>query len=145
MIQRIQTVYLLLASICLALIYFFSLWSCKINVEGNEVVIALKANIFLPLLLTLAISFALVILSIFYFKNRKKQIWFCLLSILGVICFLALCYYLITAIIADKKDVVSSAYSLAVLLPFAALIFITLAIWNIRKDERLIKSLDRLR
>jgi glucose-6-phosphate-specific signal transduction histidine kinase len=144
MIQRIQTVYLLLASICLALIYFFSLWGCVINIEGNHIIYQLKIEAHLPLLLSLAIAFTITILSIFYFKNRKKQIWFCLAAIFTVIAFLALCNFYV----ADAKksyELVSSAYSLAVLLPFATLVFIAFAIWNIRKDERLIKSLDRLR
>ncbi|MFM2225205.1 MAG: hypothetical protein RJA07_1407 [Bacteroidota bacterium] len=144
MIQRIQTIYLLLASICLALVYFFTVWSCVINLESNPIIYQLKIAAHLPLLLSLAIAFAITILSIFYFKNRKKQIWFCVAAIFTVIAFLALCNFYIAN---EKKDfdLVSSAYSLAMLLPFAAILFIALAIWNIRKDERLIKSLDRLR
>ncbi|MEN9522775.1 MAG: hypothetical protein RL065_1152 [Bacteroidota bacterium] len=144
MIQRIQTVYLFLASICLALVYFFSLWSCVFNLESNHIIYQLKISAHLPLLLMLAIALTISIISIFYFKNRKKQIWLCFTSLISITIFILLVNYYIN----DAKktyEFISSAYSLAALLPFAAITFIALAIWNIRKDEKLIKSLDRLR
>jgi cytochrome bd-type quinol oxidase subunit 2 len=144
MIQRIQTVYLFLASICLALVYFFGLWNCNINVEGNQITSSLKVAEHLPLLVLLAINFGLTLLSIFFFKNRRKQILYSFLSIATIIGFLCLCLYFIN-LMKKKSELISSSYSLAILLPFLAIVLIVLAIWNIRKDEKLIKSLDRLR
>ena len=144
MIQRIQTVYLFLASIYLALVYFFSLWNCTINVEGNQITSSLKVAEHLPLLVSLAINFGLTFLSIFFFKNRKKQILYSFLSITTIVSFLCLCLYFINQM-KKSSELVSSSYSLAILLPFLSIVFIILAIWNIRKDEKLIKSLDRLR
>ena len=144
MIQRIQTVYLFLASIYLALVYFFSLWNCTINVEGNQITSSLKVAEHLPLLVSLAINFGLTFLSIFFYKNRKKQILYSFLSITTIVSFLCLCLYFINQM-KKSSELVSSSYSLAILLPFLSIVFIILAIWNIRKDEKLIKSLDRLR
>lgn len=144
MIQRIQTVYLFLASICLALVYFFSLWNCTINVEGNQITSSLKVAEHLPLLVSIAINFGLTFLSIFFFKNRRKQILYSFLSIATIVSFLCLCLYFINQM-KKSSELVSSSYSLAILLPFLSIVFIILAIWNIRKDEKLIKSLDRLR
>jgi hypothetical protein len=144
MIQRIQTLYLALAAICVASVYFFQIAFATNTVENISTYISLKVTEHIDLLVTLTFNVAVIISTIFFYKNRKKQIWLCIISVLGTIIFL----YLINLKIDKMKNLLLPStpltYSLAIVLPFAAIVFITLSIYHIRKDEQLIKSLNRL-
>ena len=144
MIQRIQTIYLILAVLVSGgLIFIFSLWS---NVSGVEIFATDQLNndniymMVIPVLFLLSalMSFA----AIFFFKNRKTQIVMNRLNIvinfflLGIIVFLLLTLPGETAV--SEKGIGS-------FLPLAAILFLVLANKAIIKDEKLVKSVDRLR
>ena len=140
MIQRQQTLWLLLATVAAILSFMFPF------VTGMELVdktamekpaeIVAGSNFFI-LLLTIA-SIIISTITIFLFKNRKQQLWLCLLGILisGLIIFL----YII-----QLNKLIKPTLALFCILPFAVFAGYFLAFLNIRKDEKLIKSLDKLR
>jgi hypothetical protein len=144
MIQRIQTLYLLIAAICVASVYFFQLAFATNTVENISIDVSLKIAEHLDLLVIYAFNVALIITTIFFYKTRKKQIWLGVASFFVTIIFLELINLRIEKIKSVLQNGTPLTYSLAIVLPFAAVIFIALAIWKIRKDEQLIKSLDRL-
>ncbi len=140
MIQRQQTLWLLLATLAGILSFMFPF------VTGTELVekttMQKPAEIdagskFFILLLTIA-SIAISTISIFLFKNRKQQQWLCLLGVLiaGLLIFLY---------ILEMNKLIKPTLALFCILPFAMLVGYFLAFRNIRKDEKLVKSLDKLR
>jgi Domain of unknown function (DUF4293) len=140
MIQRQQTLWLLLATTAGILSFMFPF------VTGTELVekttMQKPAEIdagsrFFILLLTIA-SIAISTITIFLFKNRKQQQWLCLLGVLmsGLLIFLY---------ILEMNKLIKPTLALFCVLPFAMLVGYFLAFRNIRKDEKLVKSLDKLR
>ena len=143
MIQRKQTLYLLIAAIFTGTTYFFELWSAT----AKDVIFSLKPANDIVCLVGMAAATLLPFFTIFYFKNRKKQINFGFVSLLSCIAFIVICLLKISSLKnnAIATGATDAAYKLTMLLPMAALIFIALAIFAIRKDEKLVQSLDRLR
>lgn len=143
MIQRIQSVWLLLAALC----GFLVLTDAPIfkATLANNVVRNLSANDSL-LLFALIIGIAcLSLIGIFLFKKRPTQIRLCIIGII----------LSIVAVVLEVKNVedyktatpglVKGAYQLGALLPILMIIFLILAARGIYKDQKLVKSLDRLR
>ena len=98
----------------------------------------------------MALTIATVILglipfiTIFLFKNRNQQIKMCYLSIVAILGF---SFWLVqTAKQAlGAINLQTENYGLGVILPSLSVFFVILALRGIRKDEKLIKSSDRLR
>lgn len=136
MIQRIQSLYLLGASICAFLSFKFPFYSGQKKINAEQKYLTASDN-FGILLLTIALAVGILAI-IFLYKNRKAQIKYTLI---------AMAVSIITAVIYffAKKDFVSGTYSFGAILPIAIPVLLGFAAWNIRKDEKLVKSLDRLR
>jgi drug/metabolite transporter (DMT)-like permease len=139
MIQRIQTVWLFLVALCAAFTFKFPFYSGNIigkdNLQRYEKLTA--SSNFLLLIFTVAIIGGAVAI-IFLYKNRKQQLWLTIgaaaLAIINIIIYFS-----------QLKKYVSGNVSLAAVLVFAIPIFLLLAANGIWKDEKLVKSLDRLR
>lgn len=152
MIQRIQTIYLVLATIVLGLTFAFPFASYTID-EGLVVFNAYGVSenpdevaTFFPYYITIALSMGLALFSILQYKKRPIQIkvgrfMYFLLAV--TIAFMFIDYYSLSGDLGIEKDMVS--YGAGMFLPVAALPILFMANRNIRKDEDLIKSLDRLR
>lgn len=139
MIQRIQTVWLFLVALCAAFTFKFPFYSGnmigKDNIPRYEKLIA-SSNFLLLIFTALLIGGAIAI--IFLYKNRKQQLWLTIaaagLSIINIIIYFS-----------ELKKYISGNVSLAAVLVFAIPVFLLLAANGIWKDEKLVKSLDRLR
>jgi ABC-type polysaccharide transport system permease subunit len=136
MIQRIQTIFLILAAATSGgLIFLVSLW---IDGEGNEVVAMDEGTYFSCFVLSAVIS----IFAIFLFRNRKLQTVVNRVNILinlillGVFVYRALTMSGATAV-AEK--------GIGMFIPILSIVLLVLANRAIRKDEQLVKSVDRLR
>lgn len=146
MIQRIQSLWLLLASLSCAGLFFFDLYRADTVANGLTVTEAIRVNTdFLFFLLALIIT-ALPLIAIFLFKNRKTQR---LLALLAMVLDLGFIAYMLMQV-GNKTDSATSApvngtYWIGSVLPVLSFIFLILAVRGIRQDEKLIKSLDRLR
>lgn len=139
MIQRKQTLWLLLSTISSALTFKFPFYTGQVapnttGVEGPE--LTATDNIYL-LLLTVVIL-ALSAVSIFLFKDRKRQIQFCFLGLLCAIG-LAVTYY------TYSKHFLEGTFALTSILILFIFIGFVFAIQGIRRDQKLIKDLNRLR
>lgn len=149
MIQRIQSVYLFLAAICSGLLYVFPVWipESATNTSGDLLgpVGANLSNAH-PMLLPFPLVLILLeLLSIFFYKNRKQQRrWIILASCIQILFLIAS-----LTLVSMETNLVShfkiSAFKAGFVLPVLAIMLNYLAIRNIRKDEALIKSMDRLR
>ncbi len=139
MIQRIQTVWLFLAALLAALTYKFPFYTGNvINKENVHVYEKLLASSnFLVLMFTAGLV-AGTFFIIFMYKNRKQQIWLTVaaagLSIINI-----------TLYFSELKKFISGSMSLTSVLALAIPVFLLLAINGMWKDEKLVKSLDRLR
>ena len=144
MIQRIQTVYLLLSLACAILLYFVPVWQSAAALidEGMNVIGAGTHLLLLPVPVLMVISH---LLSIFTYKNRKRQKHFCTGNILLYIIFLLGALLLIQLEHQFFQHFDLLEFRLGALLPVAGIVFNTLAVRGIRKDEALLRSMDRLR
>jgi hypothetical protein len=141
MIQRIQTIWLLLTAAAAFLTLKFPFYSGQIVEEGQPkhfLAFTAQSNMLL-LILTVGVGLASLI-AIFLYKNRKLQMRIILIA-LGVAVLNLVLYFLQT----QKFIAAESNYSLAAILAIAIPVFLVLAARGVRKDEKLVKSLDRLR
>lgn len=141
MIQRIQTLWLLIVAIAASLMYFFPLWSGLL--PNGEVKQLLAAESLLSLALD-SIIFILAIFGIFLFKNRTRQKFVCILGMILSVILIALEY---DSVNNYKKEFTfsQSTWEFAALSPLLMIAFFFLAIRGISKDEALVKEGDRLR
>ncbi|HLK28805.1 MAG TPA: DUF4293 domain-containing protein [Puia sp.] len=143
MLQRKQTIWLLLAFACGFLTLKFSFFSGHRSLDlNNPKITYLTAigngyNNIAILILTVAIFIAALI-SVFLYKNRKLQLRIVLASLVVSLLNIFL-YYRGTQKFAD------GTYSLTAIFALLIPIFLLLAAMGIYKDEKLVKSMDRLR
>lgn len=144
MIQRIQTLYLFLSLVCTILLYFVPIWQTAASGidTGMESIGAGTHFLLLPLPVLLVISH---FVAIFSYKNRKRQKQFCVGNILLYIIFLLWALLLIQMEHHLFQHFNLLEFRLGVVLPLAGIILNTLARNGIKKDEALLRSMDRLR
>jgi peptidoglycan/LPS O-acetylase OafA/YrhL len=136
MIQRIQSIWLLLASACAFLSLKFSFYDGTYAIDNTYHQLTGTDNV--KLLIATSLVGALALLTIFLFKNRKLQLRLCIAGIFLDVLLLAL-YFI------ETKDFSKGTYNLSALLPAAIVILFFLAARSISKDEKLVKGSDRLR
>jgi hypothetical protein len=158
MIQRIQTVYLALAFIAMALLfafplaqffsehgaYVFSVTGLKNMVPGEPN--AFNPVIFLPIIfVAVGIGF-LALFTVFQYKNRSFQIKLTNIGVLSCIALIMGIFFLYIPMIEKKINIVPD-YSKAfgIYLPLVALVFLVMANRAIKRDDKLVRSADRLR
>jgi Domain of unknown function (DUF4293) len=136
MIQRIQSIWLLLAAACAFAGFKFSFYSG--NKLNDTLLHDLNAtSTFLLMITTIAVG-GLALITIFLFKKRSLQRGLCVLGILleALLIFL---YYRETTTFTKGTLSLTSILQVIVVLSFV------LAIRAINKDSRLLKESDRLR
>lgn len=151
MIQRIQTIYMAISVIAnaLTLVFTFSIYSIggksyEFDGLGFEYP---KVDFFLfPIIGNVIVSMVLGIAIIFSFKKRKTQLTlsrinFIVITLLIVFIFINF-HFIESNFNLLKEDI---TYGLGFLLPILALVAQMLASRAIRFDEKLIKSMDRIR
>ena len=141
MLQRIQTVYLfIVVLVTAALPFWLHLW-----IVNNGEKFYVKEDILFSI--CFFSSAALAFITIFLFKNRKLQF---VLNRLNILLNLVLLGIFVYILIKDMNTVSGKFVTIfekgfGMLLPILAIIFLVLANKAIKKDENLIKSVDRLR
>lgn len=145
MIQRIQTIFLLLAAASFGALFMVPLaTSDKPTAQYlADSVYDITDNIALTILTVLGAALAVV--AIFLFKNRPLQLKLGYLLI-SLAVLLPLAAFLLFTNQAPMMDATVQVKDQAgVFLPGGAILFAALANYFIRKDDRLVKSMDRLR
>ncbi len=136
MLQRIQTIWLLLAAAC-AFLGLQLPFYVGTNKEGiPSYVLKGTENISL-ILITTAVG-VLALVAIFLYKNRKLQLRLCIMGIILEALLLFLYY-------SGLKEFVGGTYALAALLQAGTLLFFFLAARGISNDDKTIKESNRLR
>lgn len=158
MIQRIQTVYLSLAFIAIALLfafplaqffdetgtYIFSITGLKNMVPGEPD--AFKPIIFLPLIIVSTGIALLALFTIFQYKKRSLQIKLTSGGVFASIALIMGIFFLYIPMIEKKINIVPNYMdSIGIFLPLVALVFMVMANRAIKRDEKLVRSADRLR
>ena len=143
MIQRIQTIYLILTSIVSGgLIFIFNLWKVA---EKKIFIVDLfsQESIQLKMIpVAFLASSILAIATIFMFKNRQLQFVLGRINILINLFLLVLLIYLSLTVSGEASV---SEKGIGMFLPILAILLLVLANKAIKKDEDLVKSVDRLR
>jgi len=136
MIQRIQTVYLFIVILLAgALPFLVSLWS---NVAGEE--IFSRQEFWISIVFYT--SAVLALLTILLYKNRKNQFVVNRLNMILNIFLLGFFVYR-SLNISGESDI--SEKGIGMFIPVISIVFLVLANKAIKKDEDLVKSVDRLR
>ena len=139
MIQRIQTIWLILAAVAAFLtlkVSFFSGNMVAANQTKTFQYLTATSNIIL-LMLTVAVA-VIALVSIFLYKNRKLQMRTSLAAMLLAILNIIVYYN-------QAQHFAEGNYDLTALITLAIPVFFLLAAKGIYNDQKLIKSLDRLR
>ncbi len=139
MIQRIQSLWLLIAASCAILTIKFPFYSGNLlPIEPTGIIVELTAasNIVLLLFAIVVATDCLIIL--FLFKNRKLQLRLTISTIV-----LSILYILVFTL--EMKKFVSGNLSLTSTIAFAIPLFLFFAARSIWKDEQLLKSSNSLR
>jgi hypothetical protein len=139
MLQRIQTLWMLLAAICAALTLKFPFFSGNkvVGANGHVFQEVTATNGVLLLIITVVILGGTLV-NIFNHKKRRKQVWIVIgllvLSLLNI--FL---YY------SASQNFIEGKYALSAVLALIIPLLLILALRGIMRDEKLVKSADRLR
>ena len=147
MIQRIQSVYLAIAIVCMALLFIFP-FSTYSGLEYNAMGYnnGLSVSSLYPLYINAAFSILLSVLAIFSFKKRKRQTILTRINFFVVLTLVAVMFWDFNSIEkatgSTKEDI---TYGVGMFLPIVTLITLLMANRFIAKDEKLIKSMDRIR
>jgi glucan phosphoethanolaminetransferase (alkaline phosphatase superfamily) len=138
MIQRQQTLWLLLAAVGSFLSFQFPFYTGN-RMENNSSIFAeLEAGSTLFLLLLTGISTLTAIITIFLYKERKTQLK---MAVAGFV----LSIILLILYLAQVKQFDKGNFALTSVFVAAIPIGYIMAIRGIWKDEKLVKSLDKLR
>ena len=141
MIQRIQTLWLLLAGVAGLMTYKLPLWTGTLqdgsikNFVGPESLL-----LFAAIVATCILGFV----TIFLYKNRSTQKSLAILGVLLSLGIIALEFF----IVDDYKttgNYKESMWQFGAIMPILMTVFFFLAWQGIRRDEKMIKSLERLR
>ena len=147
-IQRIQTVYLLIAIILMVVFAFFPALSFELG-EKTVLYCALEsgragAMHIDPLLLTLVILISLLaLMDIFLYKNIQRQMTVCFVDIIiGIAMLVAIC---IQAFYVGNRDGWIVSWQWYLILPVLSIIFLMMAHKAMSRDKKKLLDADRLR
>lgn len=138
MIQRIQSIWLLLAAGLDAVTFRVPFFSGDWIKDRFLAVIDLNATTTIWLTILSVLTGMLALANIFLFKNRRLQLKLCYLGIFLTLVLLAL-YFL------EKQNFIGGTISIWSVFYFAILLCFVFAARGIQKDEKLIRSMDRFR
>lgn len=139
MIQRQQSIWLLLAATCSLLSFFFPFFGgAEQNAAGTSGLMStINAGSSFFLIILTGASVLIGFITIFLYKDRKTQFK---LAMAGLIISVVIIILYFTEI-RTLPGVIALSSVFVFLIP----VFYFLAIRGIRRDEKLIKSLDKLR
>ncbi|MCH7399819.1 DUF4293 domain-containing protein [Belliella sp. DSM 107340] len=159
MIQRIQTVFLFLVAVAMILVVLFPIWQQvnpdqtmmltltawnleKIDIQTQQVIES-EGKFFIGILAIIAAGLALFSLS--QYKNRTRQMFLNMINSLVMVVTLALIIWTSHQANADFRPEANGAFVLGFWAIFGGMIMNLLSNRFIRKDEMLVRSVDRIR
>lgn len=152
MIQRVQSIWLFLASFTLFMLMVLPVvtkinnsteyWILVSGLYQKATTGTVKIDGFMPLLISTLVLGLLTFANIFSFKNRTLQKRICNVVIILTV---GLSFWISQAALKIPGGLEGAGYNAGAFMPILAIIFNFLALRGIKKDEQLIKSADRLR
>lgn len=155
MLQRIQSVYLLFAGLVLFSLFLFPLVhnvyvggvASTIKVTGiYQEVNGVQAHTqsFVALTAATAVVAILPLILVFLYKNRKQQIMLCYVYIFVIFGY---SYWLAQSVTSATggAELTTNNFGIGALLSSITIVLMILAAKAIQRDEKLVKSADRLR
>lgn len=154
MIQRIQSLYLLIAALLVGVFYFLPFASFVIEQDMSIYHLSIKGLIpdaigskpifhAIPLVIVITIIILTSIATIAFFKRRMLQIKLSIVNIVLLVGLQGLMLYFVS--VSKHQLGTHTSYSLIFIFPLLSAILTYLAIRSIVKDEALVRSMDRLR
>ena len=157
MLQRKQSLFLLLAALCGALTFVFPV---DTFMRGEQTFIFRTTGFFtgdgtpitdatakVPFAILLGVLSALLVGIIFMYNNRVRQLRLTRMANLLVMAILVFLFITDNSLRAylEQGGTVDNSFGIAAVLPLLMVVFTLLAERGIRKDEALVKGMDRLR
>ncbi|MDN3724603.1 DUF4293 domain-containing protein [Aequorivita sp. SDUM287046] len=136
MIQRVQTIYLIVSAIIMGALF---LWFPVVLGKDGSVIMDRDEPVLFGLIF---VSLALAVISILSFKKRQLQF---VLNRLNIISNFVLLGVFVYRLLTLSGEAIVSEKGIGVLLPIISIVFLVLANKAIKRDEDLVKSVDRLR
>ena len=134
--QRIQTLYLAVATALLTSM-FFCKFATILGADGVEITVKYLEKV--PYLVLLAVALAGNVFSLFAFKIRIPQMR---VATVAVLILLALQSWIVVDVVRGWNEMV---FSVTALFPLVAMVLDILAARNIMLDEAMVQSASRLR
>ena len=155
MIQRIQSLFLLLTSL-LSILFLSGSFLTFLNSSGTEITMNFRGILessvagnpqmirsLIPLTVIMLIICLLSFAAFFLFKQRKIQLKLTLSLIILTILFIGMMLYYIFWVTGKYQTELVPGFKMFI--PLLILVFGILAYLGIKKDENLVRSYDRLR
>lgn len=154
-IQRIQTLYLLIAAILISVFIFMPIVEIK-SIDASESLVVMpysiieaqgsmtaNSNNYLPAILSCFVAL-LALITIFCYKDLNKQIRLCGICCLIIVAIIALSV-LVSFNVINTINAPNYRFSFSFILPIVSILFLILACKAIKKDKKLLSSSDRIR
>ncbi|NCD71605.1 DUF4293 domain-containing protein [Mucilaginibacter agri] len=156
MIQRIQSIYLFIAGLLIFALYLFPL-AHNVFINGSPSTIKVTGiyqmasngqevhtEVFVALTAVTALIGLIPLVIIFLYKNRKQQITLCYSAILVLIGY---SFWMAQTVKSVTGGVVlgTNNMGIGIFLTCISIFMLILAAKSIQKDEKLVRSADRLR
>jgi hypothetical protein len=155
MFQRIQTLFLIVALFACAACFFTPFWvftggNYSVNVDVYQVkqyMEGAKYDIIgtIPVIVIISVMSLLTLVSLYYFRNRPLQMKINGYNLLFSVILIGTLYLWIPYIVVDKLPDAKYDWQYGLIFPLIAFLGIIFANRFIKKDEKLVKSADRLR
>jgi hypothetical protein len=155
MLQRIQSIYLLLACLALYALFLFP-FAHNVYIDGKPATIMITGvfedvngarahtQFFVALTVATAIIGLIPLSIIFFYKNRKRQI---ALSYSAILVIIGYSFWMAQTVKSAMGSIQLDTHNWGIGLFLTSLssLFIIMAVKAIQRDEKLVKSADRLR
>lgn len=155
MIQRVQSIYLLLASLALFALFLFPL-AHNVYVNGKPLTIMVtgvyqdvngqntQTQSFWGITIATAVLAVVPLVIIFLYKNRKQQMTFGYLTLVLIVGYSFWLSQMAKGVMGNVQ-IDTHNWGIGLFLSSISMLLILLAIRAIKGDEKLVKSADRLR
>ena len=155
MIQRIQSLYIL-AALAMMVVMLFSPFAEIAATDGSIYNFGsigltrlegdgwLRISGAIPLMVLIVVIAVLLLIAIFLFRKRRLQMRLCAYSIILEFGLIGLVYYYFYLAFRDIA-VSNYAFRFPVIIPVLSIILLYLAFRGIRKDDILVRSIDKIR
>jgi len=155
MLQRIQSIYLFLASLALFALFLFPLVH-NVYVAGKPITVMVTGvyqdlngqnthtEFFMGITIATAVLAVLPLAIIFLYKNRKQQTAICYSTLLAIVGYSFWLSQAVKGIMGDVQ-IDTHNWGIGLFLSSISMLLILLALRAIKADDKLVKSADRLR